>query len=208
MPPAVYVVDDDADVRALLVALLSSVAIPTRTFASGVEFLREVDRSFHGCVLLDVRMPEINGLEVAEHLRRRGFDLPVILMSAFADVPMVIRGLKARAIDFVEKPFNSQDLVDRVQQVLAQVGPRSAAVLPGGTLAQRLDSLSRRERQVLEQIVAGKLNKEIAAELGIGLRTVETYRANVMKKMACKSLVELIHAVSPLAPSAPSPSSK
>lgn len=194
----VYVIDDDADVRALLVALLSSVSIPTRTFASGVEFLREVDRSFSGCVLLDVRMPEMSGLEVADHLRRRELGLPVVLMSAFADVPMVIRAMKAGAVDFVQKPFNSQDLLDRIQQALAQARQRPAGAL-AGSAAQCLESLTRRERQVLELIVVGKLNKEIAVDLGIGLRTVETYRAHVMRKMECRSLVELIQAVGPLA---------
>lgn len=198
MDKLVYIVDDDADVRALLVALLSSVSIPTRTFASGVEFLREVDRSYQGCVLLDVRMPEMSGLEVAEHLRRRELGLPVLLMSAYADVPMVIRALKAKAVDFVQKPFNSQDLLDRIQQAMAEAGSRPARAVSVGAAAQQLESLTRRERQVLDLILAGRLNKEIAAELGIGQRTVETYRAHVMRKMGCKSLVELIRTMAPV----------
>lgn len=189
MSKVVYVVDDDDGVRALLSALLLSVSIPTREFASGVEFLRVVNRSFDGCVLLDVRMPQISGLEVCEQLRQRGIQLPVVLMSGFADVPMVIRAMKVGAIDFVQKPFNSQDVLERIQHALASTEIRS---MPGGEAVQYLDALTPRERQVLELAVTGKLNKEIAAELGIGQRTVETHRAKMMKKMACRSMVELM----------------
>lgn len=187
MPKQVYIVDDNADVRALLVALLSSVSVPTRTFSSGVDFLREVNRSFEGCLMLDVRMPDMSGLEVCEHLRRRRLRLPVILMSAFADVPMVIRAMKAGAVDFVEKPFNAQDLLERVQTVLAQSEEAGEAAA-----GYAVDVLTARERQVLDRILAGKLNKEIAAELGIGQRTVETHRAKLMRKLGCKSVVELV----------------
>lgn len=199
MQNVVYIVDDDPDVRALLAALISTIRVPTRAFASGMEFLHHVDRSWHGCVLLDVRMPQIGGLEVAEQLRRRDLHLPIVLMSGFADVPMAIRAIKAGAIDFVQKPFDSEDLLERVRQALDWNHACPAADFPCQVADPQLKDLTRRERQVLDLILAGKLNKQIAAELGIGIRTVETHRAQLMRKTACRSLAELIRTASPLA---------
>ena len=187
----VYIVDDDAEVRGGLVALLSTVSIPTREFESGIEFLQLLRRNFHGCVLLDVRMPDMSGIEVCEQLRLRESDLRVILMSGYADVPMVIRGMKAGAVDFVEKPFNPQDLLDRIHEALALDPGRPATDQPGAEILRRLETLARREREVLDLILIGKLNKQIADELGIGLRTVESHRAQIMQKMGCSHVVDL-----------------
>lgn len=194
-PGAVYIVDDSTEVRALLSALFASVSIPTQQFHSGAEFLRVVDRSYSGCVLMDVRMPEMSGLEVAAHLRRRKLNLPVILMSGFADVPMAVKAMKLGAVDFVEKPFNSQDLIERVQQALAGYAEERAAFDEASESYQRLKSLSPREQEVLERILAGRKNKEIAYELNISLRTVETHRAAIMRKMECASVAELVQRV-------------
>lgn len=200
MTGSVYIVDDSPDVRAMLAALLASVSIPTRGFASGVEFLQAVSRSYAGCVLMDVRMPEVSGLEVLAHLRRRDLHLPVILMSGFADVPMVIKAMKLGTVDFIEKPFNSTDLLECIQQALARDAAERAARGGSGEVAQRLDSLSKREREVLGKVLAGKRNKEIAGDLGISQRTVETHRGNVMRKMGCVSVVELVQAATRLQP--------
>lgn len=195
MSGLVYAIDDDPNVRDLLVVLLSSVAIATRTFASASQFLQEISPTNAGCLFLDVRMPETSGLDVLDCLRRRGFGLPVIMMSCYADVPMVTRAFKAGVVDFVEKPFNPQDIIEKVQQIFALDQFRSGGA--SADVEQRLASLSARERQVLELILKGLRNKEIAAELGVGQRTIETHRANLMKKMACKSLLELIQRISP-----------
>lgn len=195
----VYIIDDSADIRAFLSALLASVSIPSRIFASGIDFLQAVNRAYAGCILMDVRMPGMSGLEVVTHLRRRDLRLPVILMSGFADVPMVIKAMKLGAVDFIEKPFNSTDLLERLQQALAQDAAERVAQEETGSFRQKLDALSRRERQVLDLVLAGRKNKEIASDLDISKRTVETHRSSIMKKLGCGSLVELVQAASTLA---------
>ncbi|MEF8702347.1 MAG: response regulator [Candidatus Accumulibacter sp. UW26] len=187
-----YVVDHDASVRRLLSAVLASVSIPTHGYASGTEFLRDVNMSYDGCVLMDVRMPGISGIEVCEHLRRRRLRIPVILLSEFADAPMVIRSMRAGAIDFIQKPFNPQELLDRIQRIFADNDLQAAQDILREAEDESSELLTRRERQVLELALTGKRNKEIADELGIGLRTIETHRSRVMQKLGCKSVLELV----------------
>lgn len=192
MRKVVHIVDDDASVRGLLSALLASVSIRTHEYASGTEFLRDVNMSYDGCALVDVRMPGISGIEVCEHLRRRRLHIPVILLSEFADAPMVIRSMRAGAIDFIQKPCNAQELLDRTQRIFADDDLQTAQGILREVEVESFEFLTPRERQVLELALTGKLNKEIACELGIGLRTIETHRSRVMQKLGCKSVLELV----------------
>ena len=188
----VHVIDDDVAVRKSLAFLLASDRLPVRVHESGAAFLEEINKATSGCIVTDVRMPEINGIELMRRLKARGITIPVIVMTGHADVPLAVEAMKEGALDFIEKPFDDEVLLAAVRAALerqeetAQQGARAAE------LAARLHSLSDRERQVLELLVAGKANKVIAFELGISPRTVEIYRANVMSKMQAGSLSELV----------------
>jgi len=190
--PTVFVVDDDRAMRDSLRWLLESVGLSVRTYATAAAFLREYEPSQPGCLVLDIRMPGMSGLDLQAELLRRGAGLPTIVVTGHAEVPMAVRAVKAGAVDFIEKPFSDQLLLDRVRQALEldrqdrEVrGRREEAV-------RRLETLTAREREVLGLVVAGKANKEIAVALGLSPKTVEVHRAHVMAKMAVDSLAELI----------------
>ena len=191
-PPVVFVVDDDDGVRRGMEFLLPSAGYEVRSFESGQAFLDACRPGMRGCVLLDVRMPGMDGLELQEHLKAKGIRIPVIIVTAFANVPMAVRAIQAGAFDFIEKPFEGADLLERIRRALVQEQQQAQDERQLAQTRDRLDSLTPRERQVMELVVSGKLNKQIAAELGISMKTVENHRARVMEKMQAESLAELV----------------
>lgn len=188
----VYIVDDDPSVRHSLTWLIESVGQNVRTYASPGEFLAEYQEGGPGCLILDVRMPETSGLDLQEQLNRSGFTLPIIIITGHADVPMAIRALKAGAFDFIEKPFNDQLLIERIQQAIEHCHDLTQKHQRRQASKQRLSKLTPRERQVLDGVVAGKSNKVLAKELDISIKTIEVHRANLMSKMEAESLSDLI----------------
>jgi FixJ family two-component response regulator len=190
--PIVFVVDDDRAMRDSLRWLLESIGLSVRTYATATEFLDDHDPAQPGCLVLDVRMPGMSGLDLQTELGQRGAELPTIVVTGHAEVAMAVRAVKAGAIDFIEKPFSDQLLLDRVRQAL-EIDRQSREVrMRREEARRRLASLSAREREVLGLVAAGKANKEIAAALGLSPKTVEVHRAHVMAKMAVDSLAELI----------------
>lgn len=184
----VYVVDDDQGMLDSTVWLLESVGLRAMPYTNGRDFLDACDGGGNACVLLDVRMPGMGGLQVQEAMRARGLELPVIFVSGHADVPIVVRALKAGAVDFIEKPYNEQLLLDSVQQALSRDERRAAR----GELQERLDSLTQRERDVLLPLVQGYTTKEIARQLEISVKTIDLYRSRVMKRMQAERLSDLV----------------
>lgn len=185
--PVVYIVDDDEAVRRSLAFMLSSAGVAVRLYDSARSFLDGLHGVQCGCLITDVRMPDMTGIELLHCIRQRAPCLPAIVITGHGDVPLAVEAMKAGAIDFIEKPFDEQAILDAVRTALEQTDDAVDSELAG-----RLASLSERERQVLEGLVAGQANKVIAATLGISPRTVEVYRANLMAKMQAKSLSELI----------------
>ena len=191
--PTIFVVDDDEGVRQSLGLLLEVVGFkPVVAFASGREFLERALPLPGDCLLLDVRMPDMDGLELQEELNRRGLRPKIIVMTGHGEVPIAVRAMKAGAIDFIEKPFGDAQLIDSVRQarVLAAAGER--AQYEAEQTVRRLQTLTAREREVLEGLVAGRPNKLIAHDLGISPRTVEIHRARVMDKMQARSLSAIV----------------
>ena len=188
----VYIVDDDPSVRHSLTWLIESVGQRVQTYASPSEFLQEYREGDAGCLILDVRMPEISGLDLQEQLIKAGFTLPIIIITGHADVPMAIRALKAGAFDFIEKPFNDQLLIERIQQAIEHCQNLTKKNQRRQKVIERLSKLTAREKQVLDGVVAGKSNKVIAKELDISIKTIEVHRANLMAKMEADSLSDLI----------------
>jgi len=191
----VYVVDDDEALRDSLVWLLEAEGHAVEVFDSGEAFLEAANDEMSGCVVLDVRMPGMSGLELYEHLSARGFALPVIFITGHGDVPMAVSALKKGATDFIEKPFNDRDMMRLIDQCLATERVECDKRRRFADIQRRVDHLTQREREVLDLIITGKLNKQIADELGISIKTVEVHRARVMEKMAAGSLAELVQNV-------------
>jgi len=188
----VHVVDDDVEVRQSLSFLLATAGLAVRLYESAISFLDTVKERPSGCILTDVRMPGIDGIEFLRRLKARGFSVPVIVMTGHADVPMAVEAMKEGAVDFIEKPFDDDLLIGTIHSALEAHERAAQRHGQSAEIQARLDSLSERERQVLEGLVAGKANKVIAYDLGISPRTVEIYRANVMSKMQAGSLSELV----------------
>ncbi|MBX9604837.1 MAG: response regulator transcription factor [Gammaproteobacteria bacterium] len=188
----VFVVDDDQAVRMSLSLLIRSMGLAVETFESAAAFLGVCDPERSGCLVLDIRMPGMSGLEMQEELNRRAIGLPVIFITGHGDVAMAVRAMKSGAVDFIEKPFNDQQLLDRINKALDLDRNARAARAEHATLAARIELLSPREREVMERIVAGQANKVIAIELGLSERTVEIHRAKVMTKTGARSLAELV----------------
>lgn len=188
----VYVVDDDEAMRDSLVFLFKSVGRQVRPFDSAEAFLEVADENMRGCAVLDVRMPGMSGLELQQQLAQRRVPLPVILLTGHADVPMAVRAMRIGAFDFIEKPCNDQLLLDRVSQAITHDREHRSQHAVDRDIADRLEELSPREREVMDLVVAGKLNKQIAADLGISIKTVEVHRARVMEKMQAGGLAELV----------------
>ena len=188
----VHVVDDDLAVRQSLSFLLASDGFPVRLHESATAFLESVREAQAGCIITDVRMPGIDGIEFLRCLKTRGFSLPVIVMTGHADVPLAVAAMKEGAIDFIEKPFDDELLLSTVRSALDGHQRRTQRDVQAIDILVRIQSLSEREKQVLDRLVAGKANKVIAHDLSISPRTVEIYRANVMTKMRAASLPELV----------------
>ena len=190
--PTVYIVDDDDAVRDSLAWLLSSVKLPVRAFASAEEFLDALDPVPTGCVLIDVRMPGTSGLQLQETLKDRAANLSVIIVTGHADVPMAIRAMKAGAVDFVEKPFNDQQVLELVSKAMEKNTRAVRNIAHNDEIRGRYDTLTPRETEVFRGLIAGLPNKSIAADLGLSQKTIEIHRAKVMRKMQAKSFAELV----------------
>jgi FixJ family two-component response regulator len=188
----VFIVDDDASVRDSLRWLIESVQLNVECYATAQEFLDGYQGQQTGCVVLDVRMPGISGLDLQEELRQQGFILPVIIITGHADVPMAVRAFKSGVFDFIEKPFNDQRLIDRIQQAIEKSRSQKVTLQRRQEARDRMRKLSSREKQVLDCIVAGASNKKMARELDISIKTIETHRANLMAKMQAGSVSELV----------------
>ena len=187
----VYVVDDDQGMLESTVWLLESIGLRAMPFTSGQAFLEADLQSSHACVILDIRMPGMGGLNVQEALRSKGLDLPIIFVSGHADVPIVVRAFRAGAVDFIEKPYNEQLLLDSVQQALSSFSELTDHSMLD-TVLQRVASLTPRENDVLLPLVQGYTNREIAEQLGISVKTIDLYRSRVMKHMQANTLPELV----------------
>lgn len=191
----VHVVDDDDAVRSSLKLLLKSVGLPTSVYASAQEFLSLWQPDHAGCLVLDVRMPGMSGLELQMELNARGAIIPVIFISGHGDIPMAVEAIQHGAFDFLQKPFRDQDLIDRVQRALAADGENRKLLSQRDTLRSRYESLTPREQEVLVLVTQGKANKVMAGDLGVSQRTVEIHRARVMEKMGAHSLAQLVRMV-------------
>lgn len=190
--PTVFVVDDDSEIRETLKWLVESVGLKIETFASAQDFLNAYDPARPGCLVTDVRMPGMSGIELQAKLRAEEVTLPIIVVSGYADVPTAVRSMKGGAIDFVEKPFNEQMLLERIQLSILEDARLRQKRSQGERARARLRSLTPRERQVMDLVILGRSNKEIARELNISPKTVEAHRSNVMAKMKAQSLAELV----------------
>jgi two-component system response regulator FixJ len=189
--PAVHVIDDDDGARDSLAFLLSTAELAVETYASAQAFLA-VARDAAGVVVTDVRMPEIDGLELVRRLGALGIALPIIVITGHADVPLAVEAMKAGVLDFIEKPYDDEIMLGAVQAALARVDEADSRDQERAEFRRRFDTLSQRERQVMEGLVVGKANKVIAFDLDISQRTVEIYRAHVMTKTQARSLSELV----------------
>lgn len=188
----IYVVDDDAAVRDSLELLMGSVGRRVETFASAADFLEHFDPESNGVILLDVRMPGMSGIQLHQTLTERRVTLPVIILTAHADVPMAVRAMRSGVFDFIEKPCNEQVLLERVGKALESAAEQAAEDDQRKAAEALLDGLSPREREVMELVVAGFLNKQVAMKLTVSERTVEVHRSRVMSKMQAESLPDLV----------------
>jgi len=188
----IYVVDDDDGMRRALSLLLNTVGYKTAAFASPKDFLDTFKPDAAGCLVLDIRMPGMSGLELQQHLNRMGSMLPVIFITGHGDVPMAVQAMKEGAFEFVQKPFRDQDLLDRINHALEQDKENRSSLARSADVLQRIESLTPREKQVMGLVVDGAANKVIAIDLGLSERTVEIHRAKVMEKMGARSVAHLV----------------
>ncbi len=190
--PTIYVVDDDEAMRDSMSWLLEGEGYRVACFDSAASFLKARRDDMRGCLVLDVRMPDMSGLELHEKLDALGSHLPIIFVTGHGDVPMAVSALQRGALDFIEKPFHNEDLLSRIVRALELDSQLAARRQRNGAIAHRLEQLSQRKREVMTLVVAGKLNKQVADELNISMKTVEAHRARVMEKMGVRTLAELV----------------
>ncbi|HEY4295986.1 MAG TPA: response regulator [Paraburkholderia sp.] len=193
--PIVYIVDDDNGMRTSLAWLLESVGVKSAGFADAAGFLDAFDPAMPACLVLDVRMPQQSGFDVQTELNRRGANLPIIFVSGHGDIPMSVRALQNGAIDFVEKPYNSQQMLDRVQRALKLAAQRHVAAQKQRELRKRIESLTAREMEVLRGVIDGKGSKRIASDLSISVKTVDVHRASIKDKLGAASIAMLVRDV-------------
>jgi FixJ family two-component response regulator len=190
--PVVFIVDDDPDVRSLLKKLIQSVGLPAEAFASGQEFLSRPKPEEPACIVLDVRLPGLSGLDLQEKLVQTGVDIPVIFITGFGSVPQSVRAMKAGAVDFIEKPFENQTLLDAVNRALEKSRLALQRRSEMREIDDRTKSLTPREYEVFIRIVSGLANKQVADELALSEKTVKIHRANVMRKMQARTFADLV----------------
>ncbi len=194
-PSTVFVVDDDDAVRTSLRLLLKSVGLPVETYASAQEFLDAFDAERAGCLVLDIRMPGMSGLELQQKLNELHAIVPIVFITGHGDVPMAVEAMQHGAVDFIQKPFRDQDLIDRINQALEKDRENRDGLRERDVIRRRIGQLTPREREVLELVTKGKANKVIAGDLDVSQRTVEIHRARVMEKMGASSLAHLVRMV-------------
>jgi two-component system response regulator FixJ len=193
--PIVYLVDDDEAVRDALGMLFKSIGIQHEVFASALEFLQHYDTRRQSCLVADIRMPGLSGLELQQRLNEQRSEIPIIFITGHGDVPMAVTAMKSGAVDFLQKPFSDQDLIDRIHKALDRDGEARKGRTEREEIRARLTLLTPREREVMERVARGQANKVIAMDLGVSQRTVELHRARVMKKLRLRSVAELVHAI-------------
>ncbi|MFZ5555690.1 MAG: response regulator transcription factor [Pseudomonadota bacterium] len=192
MKPTVFIVDDDEASAQSIRWLVESVDLSAEVYLNPAAFIQSYDPEKPGCVVLDVRMPGMSGLEVQEQLKERGADLPIIFVSGHGDIPIAVTAIKGGAIDFLEKPFRQQELIDLIHAAIEHDARRRDADMERHETLRRTESLTLREREILDLIVAGNLNKTIAAKLGLSTKTVEVHRSALMKKLGARCAPDLI----------------
>jgi len=190
--PVVFVVDDDLSVREGLSSLLRSVGLRVELFASAAEFLRASLPAAPSCLVLDVRLPGLSGLDFQAELAKSNIRIPIVFMTGHGDIPMTVRAMKAGAVEFLTKPFRDQDMLDAVQLALARDRSQRESETVASDLRSRFDGLTQREREVMALVTAGLMNKQVAAEFGVSEITVKFHRGNVMRKMSARTLADLV----------------
>ena len=193
--PTVFLVDDDEAVRDSLGLLMKSVALTSRSFASAAEFLAKYDPESPGCLVLDIRMPGMSGMELQQKLIEMRAILPIIFITGHGDIPMAVEAMQRGAVDFIPKPFRDHELLDRINKAIEDDRENRDALVEREEVEKRVEKLTPREKQVMELVVQGKANKVIAGDLEVSQRTVEIHRARVMEKMQVRSLAQLVRMV-------------
>ena len=193
--PLIYLVDDDEAVRDSLGMLFRSIGLHHEAFASALDFLQRYDGKRHSCLVADIRMPGLSGLELQQRLNEQRAEIPIIFITGHGDVPMAVTAMKSGATDFVQKPFRDQDLIDRIHKALDRDRERRKGRAEEDAIRARIALLTPRETEVMERVARGQANKVIAMDLGVSQRTVELHRARVMRKLKMRSVAELVHAI-------------
>jgi len=191
-PATIFVVDDDEGMRKGVRFLLRAAGYQVECFDSAQAFLEGYQPVDRGCAMLDIRMPGMSGLELQEELRRRNINVPVVIVTAYGNVPMAVRAMRGGAFDIIEKPFEGEELIDRLERAMDEAADTKMAEQSLADIEQRVNALTRRERQIMEMVVAGMLSKQIAAELNIAPKTVDNHRANLMDKMRADTVADLV----------------